>query len=254
MQYLGNVIDRRRVRGGDDAVDIDVAHQRDLVLQRFGDNSVGAQDQRIRRDTYAAQRGHRVLGRLGLEFARWGQVRHQRDVQEEDVFPTQVMTDLAGGLQKGLRFDITHGATDFGDHNVWAVAVSVRLGHRHNPPLDLVGDVRDHLHGVSEVFAASFLGDNGRIHLPGSNIGRSGQIAVQEPFVMADVEVGLGAVLGDEDLAVLKRVHRARVDIEVRVQLLHRDVQPAGGQQLAEAAGGQPLAERGSDAAADEEV
>ena len=53
---------------------------------------------------------------------------------------------------------------------------------------------------------------------------------------MPDVEVGLGAVLGDEHLAVLERVHGAGVDVEVGVELLHRDLQAPRGQQLAEAA------------------
>ena len=71
---------------------------------------------------------------------------------------------------------------------------------------------------------------------------------------MPDVEVGLGAVVGDEDLAVLERVHRARVDVEVRVELLHDDAEPAGRQQIAEAGGRQALAERGDDASGDEDV
>ena len=71
---------------------------------------------------------------------------------------------------------------------------------------------------------------------------------------MADVEVGLGAVLGDEDLAVLERVHRPGVDVEVRVELLHRHPQAAGLEQAAEAAGRQALAERGGDAAGDEQM
>ena len=58
---------------------------------------------------------------------------------------------------------------------------------------------------------------------------------------MADVEVGLGAVLGDEDLAVLERVHRPGVDVEVRVELLHRHPQPAGLEQAAEAEAVRPL-------------
>ena len=32
----------------------------------------------------------------------------------------------------------------------------------------------------------------------------------QEALVVAEVEVGLGAVVGDEHLAVLERAHRAR--------------------------------------------
>ena len=37
---------------------------------------------------------------------------------------------------------------------------------------------------------------------------------------MTQIEVGFGAVVGDEHFAVLIRAHRARVDIDVRVKLL----------------------------------
>ena len=71
---------------------------------------------------------------------------------------------------------------------------------------------------------------------------------------MPDVEVGLGAVVGDEDLAVLERVHRARIDVEVRVELLHAHPQAAHLEQAAEAGGGESLAEAGGDAPGDEDV
>ena len=92
------------------------------------------------------------------------------------------------------------------------------------------------------------------VDLAGGDVRRAVQVGVEEPLVVADVEVGLGAVVGDEDLAVLERVHRAGVDVEVGVELLHRDAQAAGAQQVAEARGGQALAERGGDAAGDEDV
>jgi hypothetical protein len=44
---------------------------------------------------------------------------------------------------------------------------------------------------------------------------------------VAEVEIGLGAVVGHEHLAVLERRHRARVHVDVGVELLHRDAQPA---------------------------
>jgi hypothetical protein len=69
------------------------------------------------------------------------------------------------------------------------------------------------------------------------------QVDVEEALVVADVEVGLGAVLGDEDLTVLERVHRARVDVEIGVELLHRHLQPARPEQVSEGGGGEPLAE-----------
>ena len=131
---------------------------------------------------------------------------------------------------------------------------TVGPGHLPDAGLDLVGDVRDDLDGVAEVLPAPLLGDDRGVDLAGGDVGRAVQVGVEEPLVVADVEVGLGAVVGDEDLAVLERVHRAGVDVEVGVELLHRDPQTAGLEQAAEAGGREPLAEGGGDASGDEEV
>ena len=127
------------------------------------------------------------------------------------------------------------------------------LGHRADAPLDLVGDVRDHLHGVAEVLAAALLGDDRRVHLPGGDVRRAGRSRVEEPLVVPDVEVGLGAVVGDEHLAVLERVHRPGIDVEVRVQLLHRHPQAAGRSRRPRG-GRQALPEGGGDASGDEHM
>ena len=65
--------------------------------------------------------------------------------------------------------------------------------------------------------------DDGLVDLAGGDSWRLRQLFVDEALVVAEVEVGLGAVGGDEDLAVLIRRHRARVDVEVRVELLEGD-------------------------------
>ena len=49
------------------------------------------------------------------------------------------------------------------------------------------------------------------------------QVLVDEALVVAQVEVGLRAVVGDEDLAVLVGRHRAGIDVEVGVQLQDGD-------------------------------
>src|SRR5690606_11444006 len=85
-------------------------------------------------------------------------------------------------------------------------------------------------------------------------VGPAGEIAVQEPLVVPDVQVGLGAVLGDEDLAVLERVHRARIHVQVRVQLLHDDPQSPGSEEATEARGREAFAERGRYPASDEQM
>jgi hypothetical protein len=69
-----------------------------------------------------------------------------------------------------------------------------------------------------------------------------------------EVEVGLAAVVGDEDLAVLERVHRAGIDVDVRVELLHRDPQAPGLEQSTEGRGGDALAEGAGHPTRDEDV
>ena len=127
------------------------------------------------------------------------------------------------------------------------------LAAGHDPRLDLVGDVRDDLHRVAQVLAAPLPGDHARVDLPGRDVGPAGEVDVEEALVVTDVQVGLGAVLGDEDLTVLERVHRPGIDVEVGVQLLHRDPQATAGQQGTQRTRCQSLAERGHNAAGDED-
>ena len=53
---------------------------------------------------------------------------------------------------------------------------------------------------------------------------------------------------------MLIRAHRARVDVDVRVELLERDLVAVALEQAADRGGGEPLAERRDDAAGDEDV
>src|SRR6185295_19158868 len=75
-----------------------------------------------------------------------------------------------------------------------------------------------------------------------------------EALVMAEVEVGLGAVVGDEDLAVLVGGHGARIDVDVRIELHQRHREAPRLQDGSDGGGGHSLAEGGNDAAGDENV
>ena len=68
---------------------------------------------------------------------------------------------------------------------------------------------------------------------------------------MAEVEVGLCAVVGDEDLAVLQGVHGAGVDVHVGVEFEETDLEAASLHDGAKRGGDDALAERGDDAARD---
>ncbi len=249
VQHLGDVVDRRRVGGGDHGLVVDVAHQRDLALDAVRELPVRAADDGVGLDADGAQRGDRVLGRLGLQLARRADVGHQGDVDEEAVLPADLVAGLAGGLEEGQRLDVADGAADLGDDDVDVVAA-----HGQDAVLDLVGDVRDHLDGVAEVVAAALLGDDRRVDLAGRHVGDLVEVGVEESLVVPDVEVRLRTVVGHEDLAVLERVHRPRVDVEVGVELLHGHAETASLQKGSEAGGGEPLAERGGDASGHEYV
>ena len=55
-----------------------------------------------------------------------------------------------------------------------------------------------------------------------------------EALVMAEIEIGLGAVVGDVDLAVLIGAHRPRIDVEIGVELAQAHLEAARLQQRAE--------------------
>src|SRR6202008_1056228 len=128
-----------------------------------------------------------------------------------------------------------------------------RRGPAADARLDLVGDVRDHLYGRAEEVALPLLAEDGVPDRTRAVARATEEVLVDEALVVTDVEVGLRAVLGHEDLAVLERAHRPRVDVQVRVELLHLHLEPARLEQPAERGGGDALAERRDDAARDED-
>ena len=69
---------------------------------------------------------------------------------------------------------------------------------------------------------------------------------------MAQIEVGLGAIVGDVDLAMLERAHGARVQVQIGIELAHPDAIAARLQERAQGSRGDALAERRHDAAGDE--
>src|SRR5262249_58019128 len=110
------------------------------------------------------------------------------------------------GLGKGRVFDAPAGPADLDDRDLRLAG----LGQRDDPRLDLVGDVGNDLDRVAEVIAAALLVEDALVDLPGGDVVRAAERQSGEPLVVAEVEVGLGAVVGDEHFAVLERAHRAR--------------------------------------------
>ena len=159
-------------------------------------------------------------------------------MDEHRVVPSEFLAHLADRLEKGERLDVAYGASHLHDHHVHVIRDPA------NGVLDFARDVWDHLHGLAQVVAAALLGDDALIDAPRRAVVGAHHAGVREALVVPEVEIGLGAVIGNEDFAVLERTHGARVDVQVRIELQKRDLQPARLEQAADRGGSQPLSER----------
>ena len=245
---LGHRVDVVDVARLDDGGLAHVAEQRELALLVLGDRPVGAAQQDVRLDADRAQLLDRVLGRLGLELAGGRDERQQRQVDVDRVVARQLVAELADRLEERQALDVADRAADLDQHEVEAlVAVADEV-------LDGVGDVGDHLDGGAEIVAAPLLGEDLLVDAAGGDVVLARRRAPGEALVMAEVEVGLGAVVGDEDLAVLVGRHRPGIDVEIGVELAQADRIAARLQQRAERRRSEALAKRGDHAAGDEDV
>src|SRR5262249_9912830 len=173
-------------------------------------------------DTDPAQFVHRMLRRLRLELAGRLDERDERDVDVDDVLGPYLPAELADRFEKRQRLDVAYGAADLRDDDIGGV----RLGGTADARLDLVRDVRDHLHRRAEEIALALLAQNGVPDRAGAVARAAEEVLVDEALVVADVEVGLGPVLGHEDLAVLARAHPPGVHAYVPLQLPHPPSHP----------------------------
>ncbi len=142
-------------------------------------------------------------------------------MDEDRVFAAELQAHLPDGFQKRQRLDVTHSAANLDDDDVHVG------GHLAQGSFDFVGDVRDDLDGLAQVVAAALFADDGFVDTARGPVMVAGESGVGEAFVVAEVEVSLGAIVGDEDLAVLERRQGAGVNVKVRVEFLEGDFEPA---------------------------
>src|SRR5262249_44384941 len=83
---------------------------------------------------------------------------------------------------------------------------------------------------------------------------RAGEVFIDEALVVAEVQVCLRAVRGDEDFAVLVGRHGAGVHVEVGVQLLDRDGDLPALEDATEGRGSNAFADAADHAAGNEDV
>ena len=169
-------------------------------------------------------------------------------MDEHGLAARQLVGKLADGLEEGQPLDVADRAADLDQNEVDAL---IAVG---DEGLDGVGDVRDDLHGRAEIVAAALLGDDLLIDAPRGDVVGLARRAAGEALIVAEVEIGLGAVVGDEHFAVLIGAHGPRIDVEIGVELAQPHAVTARLEQRPESGRCQPLAERGDHAAGNEDV
>src|SRR5207247_6695706 len=107
--------------------------------------------------------------------------------------------------------------------------------------------------GGCAAFAALLLAD-GPVALPGRDVVVPGEVHIEEPLVVAEVQVDLRAVVEDEHLAVLVRIHRPRVDVQVGIDLDRTDLQTLRLQEDADGRGADSLPEARQNATRDDDI
>ena len=114
--------------------------------------------------------------------------------------------------------------------------------HLAHGVLDFVGHVRNHLDGLAEVIPTALFEDDLFVDAARSQVVLARQVRMRKPLIMAEIEIGFRAVVGDKDFAMLKGRHGARIDVQVRVELHQVDLKPPAFEQAADGGWGQPLA------------
>ena len=104
--------------------------------------------------------------------------------------------------------------------------------------------MRNHLDGRPQVIPPSFLGDHLIVDLSRRGVVLAGHADVEETLVVPKVEVRFSPVVGDVDFAMLEGVHRSRIDVDVRVELLNCYAQAARLQKQSEGCRGDSFAQR----------
>ena len=201
---------------------------------------LGAQHEDVGLETVLQQRLHRVLRGFGLQLARSGHVGDQRQVHQRRVPVTQRVAQLAHRLDERLRLDVAHRAADLGDDHV----VFLGLRQQLDAAFDLVGDVGNDLHGLAQILALALLLDDALVDTARRDVVGLRRGLVREALVVSQVEVGLGAVLGDVAFAVLVGVERSGIDVDVGVEFLNGHRIAAGLQQAGDRGRNNTLAER----------
>ena len=158
-----------------------------------------------------------MLRRLCLQFAGARNIGQQRQVNVDGAVARQFVLQLPNCFEEGQAFDVADRSADLDEDEIEFL---IAFG---NEFFDGVSDVRNDLDRGAEIVAAPLLGDDVEIEAAGRDVVVTRRRASGKALVVAEVEICLRPIVGDEHLAMLVRAHRSRIDVEIRIELAQPD-------------------------------
>ena len=152
---------------------------------------------------------------------RGGDEWNQRNVHEKRILAPKFLPHLPDRFHEGQRFNVADSAANFDDCDINFLRDFFHRG------FNFVSHMRNHLDGFAQIIPAPFFGNNLLVNTAGRPVVVARESGVGEALVMPEVEVRFRAVVGNENLPVLKRRHRARIDVQIRVELHQINFEPA---------------------------
>ena len=114
------------------------------------------------------------------------------------VVAAQFLPHLADSFQERQRFDVTHGAADLDNRDIHV------LRHLLHGAFNFIGHMRNHLDGFAEIITTPFFGNDLLVDTSGGPVVVAGEPGVGETLIMSKIKVGFRAIVGNEDLTMLK--------------------------------------------------
>ena len=136
---------------------------------------------------------------------------------EKSVLLAEIRSQLPYRLKKRKTLNISHGTTDL-DYD--DIVVVFKGKHTRFYLIRYVGNYLDRF---AEEFPFPFLGNNGIVDFAACKIVFFAELSFGKSFVMTEIEIRFRPVIGNKDLPMLKRVHRARINVYVGIKLLKGD-------------------------------
>ena len=111
----------------------------------------------------------------------------------------------------------------------------------------------DNLDCTPEIVTTTFFHNDFLIELTTGKRRESIHIRIEESFIMPDIEICLGTIIGHEDFPVLEWTHRPWIHIKVSVELLTEYTESRSLEERSDRCCGDTLSDSGEDTSCDED-